>query len=217
MTIWEAYDRYKIMPNLRLHQMRVAAVARTLALALGIHHETVTRAGLVHDMGNIMKSDMSQFPEAFYAPEGRAYWENVKKDMGARFGTDEHSATGAILRDLGMDAEIIALISGMGFSKAEAIAAHGSPELRVLEYADQRVGPYGIVSMQERLHEGHERYKNRIRTEYGSNDTVFNKNRDILLSMERELFTHLPIRPESLTEHALKGTIESLRDYRIID
>lgn len=215
MTIWEAYDLYRIMPNLRLHQLRVAAVARALALEHGIDAKQVTHAGVLHDMGNIMKSDMSQFPPEFYAPEGREYWEGVKTDVAARFGKNEHSATAAILRDLGIDEGIVSLIDGMGFSKAAVICSEGSLELQILEYADQRVGPYGIVSMEERLHEGHERYKSRVRADYGSNDGEFEKNSDLLRGLEQRLFDGLSISPESLTEESLKDSIESLRSYVI--
>ena len=81
MTIWEAYEAYRIMPNLRLHQLRVAAVARELAQALHADVELVTRAALLHDMGNIMKSDLTQFPPEFYGDEGLAYWEEVKAEL----------------------------------------------------------------------------------------------------------------------------------------
>ncbi len=216
MSIWEAYEKYSIMPNLRLHQLRVAAVARTLAEALGADSELVTRAALLHDMGNIMKSDFNQFPPEFYGEKGREYWEAVKADCGARFGLDEHSATAAIVRDLGIDESVVTLIDSMGFSRAQEVYTSGSIELQILEYSDQRVAPYGIVSMEERLAEGHKRYQERERTEYGHDDSEFDTNHEILKRLESKLFGGLPIAPESLTEASLKDTIESLTLYTII-
>ncbi len=215
MTIWEAYETYRIMPNLRLHQLRVASLARTLAAALGADAETVTRAGLLHDMGNIMKTEFTTFPPEFYGDKDVAYWQAVKDECAAKYGSDEHSATAAIVREIGVGEDIVRLIDSMGFSKAEHVLNEGSLELQVLEYADQRVAPYGVVSMTERLKEGHERYKSRVGSDYAEPDREFEKNHATLSELERRLFDGLQITPESLTEESLKDTIGSLRTYRI--
>ncbi len=215
MTIWEIYEHYSIMPNLRLHQLRVAAIARTLAEALGADVELVTRAGLLHDMGNIMKTDFSQFPPEFYGDKGLEYWEGVKADCAQRFGHDEHSATAAIAREIGVSEGVVDIMSQMGFSKAERIVLQGSLELQILEYADQRVAPQGIVSMEERLREGHERYKERARTEYGESDRQFESNSAYLKQLEEKLFEGLLITPELLTEESLTAMMDFLRDYAI--
>ncbi len=215
MTIWEAYDRYHIMPNLKLHQLRVAAVARAIATARNADVELVTRAALLHDMGNIMKSDFNQFPPEFYGDKGREYWEGVKAECAAKFGTDEHAATSAIVRDMGVQEDVVTLIEGMGFSRAKEVLERGSLELQILEYADQRVAPYGVVSMEERLEEGHKRYQARDRTEYGDDDTEFNTNRELLRQIEAKLFEGLTITPGSLTEESLQTSIETLKNYKI--
>ena len=215
MTIWDAYETYRIMPNLRLHQLRVAAVARTLAQALGADVDVVTKAGLLHDMGNIMKADFSQFPPEFYGDHDISYWQDVQADCACRFGADEHIATAAIARDIGVSENIIALMDGMGFSKSSHILNEGSLELQILEYADQRVAPYGIVSMMERLQEGHERYKARVRSDYGEDDRRFEENLETLQELERKLFSGLAITPSSLTEESLSSTMDSLRSFVI--
>jgi putative nucleotidyltransferase with HDIG domain len=216
MTIWEAYEAYTIMPNLRLHQLRVAAVARTLAKARGADVEMVTRAGLLHDMGNIMKSDLTQFPPEFYGDKDESYWQAVKDECGLRYGMDEHTATAAIAREIGVEEKIVELIDSMGFSRAERVLREGSLELQILEYADQRVAPYGITSLTERLKEGHERYKNRVGSDYAEPDREFEKNHSLLIELEQRLFDGLSITPESLTEESLRDTMESLKTYVIV-
>ncbi len=215
MTIWEIYDRYTIMPNLRLHQLRVAAVARELAFALKADAERVTRAALLHDMGNIMKSDLTQFPPEFYGTQGIEYWEQVKKECEAKYGKDEHEATAAIAREIGIGEDIVHMLDSMGFSKAESILHDGSLELQILEYADQRVAPYGIVSMDERLREGHDRYKRRVESDYGEDDRLFEHNHGLLKQLEAKLFGGLAIAPQMFTEESLKPTIEALKSYEI--
>ncbi len=214
MKAWDAYETYKIMPNLRLHQLRVASVARALAQARKADVELVTKVGLLHDMGNIMKSDLTQFPAEFYGDQDISYWEGVKRECGERYGADEHIATAAIAREMGLSESVVEIIDGMGFSKAETILENASLELQIAEYADQRVAPYGITSMTERLREGHERYAAKHGSDYGGDDT-FNKNHRVLEELERRLFAGIDLAPEDLNDESLKGEIESLRDYEL--
>lgn len=214
MTIADVYEKYKIMPNLRLHQLRVAAVARRLAEVRGADIELVTQAGLLHDMGNIMKTDFNQFPPEFYGDRTISYWEEVKKDCGERYGQDEHTATAAIAGEIGVEDVVLSIINNMGFSKAEAILENATPELQIIEYADQRVAPYGITSMSERLREGHERYAAKAGSDY-SEDEMFNKNYRVLEELERKLFAGIDLKPEDLSEESLRESIEALRGYEI--
>jgi putative nucleotidyltransferase with HDIG domain len=214
MTIWEAYEAYRTMPNLRLHQLRVAAVSRTMARALRADHELVTQAGLLHDMGNILKADLHAFPPEFYGEEDLAYWQAVQKDYTDRYGSDEHTATSAIARELSVTKDVIAIIESMGFSKAEAVYESGSLELQIVEYADQRVAPHGITSMEERLAEGFKRHVARVNPGYGSKD-AFEKNKQVLEKLEARLCELARISPSSISETSLSGTIEELRDYKL--
>src|SRR3954452_25294278 len=94
----EIYSEYKIMPALQQHQLRVAAVAAMICDSLpGTDKETVVIACLFHDMGNIIKSDLSYFPE-FVQPEGLEYWEKVKQEYIQKYGSDENAATKEIAK-----------------------------------------------------------------------------------------------------------------------
>jgi predicted hydrolase (HD superfamily) len=215
MKITEAYERYTIMPNLQLHQLRVAAVAHTLAHALGASVDTVTKAGLLHDMGNILKADLTAFPPDFYGAQDLEYWERVKTET-RRFGSDEYEATDAIIREIGVETGVIELINSMGFARAREIMEHGTIEQKIIEYADQRVAPTGITSMHERLREGRERYARRQSSDYAGDDIeLYEKSVRALQQIEGELFASIDLSPEEITESALESTIEALREYEI--
>src|SRR3954471_17109842 len=103
----EIYSKYKIMPALQQHQLRVAAVAAIICDSLpGIDKEAVITACLFHDMGNIIKSDLSYFPE-FTKPEGIVYWGKVKQDYIRKYGRDEHTATIAIAKEIGLPEKVM--------------------------------------------------------------------------------------------------------------
>ncbi len=63
--IVDIYSHYHIPPIIEMHQLRVAAVARTLAEAhVGkCDAEVVTQVGLLHDMGNLIKVEFDKFPK----------------------------------------------------------------------------------------------------------------------------------------------------------
>ena len=71
MTILEIYEKYKIMPQLRTHMLRVAAVGKIVCDAVNekvkqnrgefVNTKNVVTACLLHDMGNIIKFDLNYF------------------------------------------------------------------------------------------------------------------------------------------------------------
>ncbi len=168
VTAREWYRTYRIMPSLAAHQMRVAAVvcaildareARGHGGTASWRHEIVS-ACLLHDMGNIIKFDLAYFPE-FVEPEGMAYWASVKQEFMAKYGTDEHAATLAIAKEIGVSATTFHNIEGVGFSHAAQTLEEGDLGAILCCYADQRVAPHGIVTLDARFHEGTARYGGR--------------------------------------------------------
>jgi len=81
MNIIQVYAKYQIMPELARHQLRVAGVAQTIVQACQerLDEDSIVTACLLHDMGNILKFDLTRFPE-FLQPEGLDYWQQVQLD-----------------------------------------------------------------------------------------------------------------------------------------
>ncbi|MCD8494937.1 MAG: hypothetical protein LRY41_00310 [Candidatus Pacebacteria bacterium] len=159
IPIQEIYDTYKVMPTLREHQLRVAAIG--LYIAEHCHEDVdsvaVVSALLLHDMGNCIKFDFSIFPQ-FCEPEGVAYWERIQHAYRLAYGHNEHHAHMLIAEELGMEPHILEYIDAVGFSTMQDVALSDSLEKKICAYADQRVGPFGVISLAERLEEGRKRY-----------------------------------------------------------
>src|SRR3989344_7101543 len=215
-TVSDAYTTYRTMPALQKHQLRVAAVGKKLAdsLECGVAVRDVVEACLFHDMGNIIKSDLEVFPE-FREPEGLAHWQLVKNEFVERYGTNEHEATLAIARELKLKAPVVALIDGVGFSKLKGIRDSGSLEQKIVEYADQRVGPHGVLTLDERLQEARSRYRKRPESDMAQHDDAFNELVGAAREIERELFAVARISPEDITEESIQPVVEELREYII--
>ena len=82
MNISEIYEKYQIMPQLQNHMYRVAGVASVICnnFSKPVDKNSVVSACLLHDMGNIIKSDLNLFPE-YLNEKGLSYWKNLKKEF----------------------------------------------------------------------------------------------------------------------------------------
>ena len=213
MTPAEVYAKYRIYRGLQKHQLRVAAVARFVAeRSRGVASvETVTRVGLFHDMGNIIKADLPRFQE-FLEPEGLVYWEGVKREFVGRYGPDEHVATAAICRDIGLSEDILSLIDNMRFSRTQWILEKGSIEQKICKYADMRVSPWGILPLRERLAEARARYQGHP-MDKGETYTpeLLARSADMCAEIEAWLVSKCDFVPEDITDTALASFVEQLK------
>ncbi|OGI95586.1 hypothetical protein A2917_03485 [Candidatus Nomurabacteria bacterium RIFCSPLOWO2_01_FULL_42_17] len=209
--ISEIYTEYKIMPNLQEHMLRVAAVA---SLICDNFNEPVSKAELVtacllHDMGNIIKSQLEYFPE-FLEPEGLEYWQGVKNEYINKYGRDEHKATEQIMKELGVFPNLISVVDQIRFSLIRNIRDSNDMMMKIIIYSDNRADPHGIVSYEERMEEGKKRYKNR-------KDVFGITGRDELIQcgkeIEKQIFSKCKIKPEDINNETVAPIVLKLKNF----
>ncbi len=214
----EIYAAYNIMPALQLHQLRVAAVAQLICdtFQKPVNAHNVILACLFHDMGNILKFDLARFP-AFTAPRGVEYWESVKTEYKKKYGSDEHAATQAIMEELGFskDEDVRELMRGVGLSRVTDVAADDSFERKIVQYSDLRVGPHGVLTLNDRIDEGRERYRGSGRSIGTEDESRFKTLVDASRAIERQIFAHTSIKPEDITDAAIAPLVETLGEYPV--
>jgi len=217
----EIYAAYNIMPALQTHQLRVAAVGKLICdnFTQPVGKNDVILACLFHDMGNIVKFKLGQIPE-FLEPEGLAYWENVQREYKLKYGgADQHAVNEAIARELGLSEEVISYIAAVSFSKVGEVVKSASFEKKICEYSDSRVGPHGVLSLDERLRDGRTRYLNRI--DAAQQDGVaapadtFEELMRLEYELEEQIFTVADITAEAITDAAVAPLIEELWEYTV--
>lgn len=211
-TVQEIYDEYKIMPSLQMHMLRVAAVASEVCdnFIEPINKEEIVLAALFHDMGNILKSKLELFPQ-YLEPEGLEYWSGVKEEYRKKYGDDEHNATTQILQNIGFSEKIIYLSSRDKFGLLCEHKNSKEMDVKILNYADNRVNPHSVVSYLERMEEAKERYK-------GHANYVENIRQELVdcgIEIEKQIFAKCKIRPEDITAEAATPIIEELRHFVI--
>lgn len=199
MTVADLYRQHRLMPNLQVHMYRVAGVAKLVmaGLPFQLDHDAVIKACLLHDLGNILKFKLEAFP-AFLEPAGLVYWQRVQAETRARYGDDEHLATMQMVSELGVESKVSTLIDRIGFIHAKENAQEDNWEVKVCAYADMRVAPHGVVSLDERLVDIEKRYRTKFPT---LNDEKKRAHfRHHITQIEETLFSQNLFKPAEITE-----------------
>lgn len=217
MTVRELYDRYQVPPWLQLHQLRVAAVGEMLAKHIqSADSALVLSTCLLHDIGAIVKFDFTYTTHSalrsLCPSEEIPHWEGVQEKIRTRYGAEEHEATDAILDELGKGAER-RIFDQLGLRNMAQILMSEDVNLQVVQYADMRVGPFGVLSVRERLADGAARYAAAWKEDGTAHiaDT-FPAN---VLKLEEVLFSGIDLSPEDITDASIAARVEELWDYAI--
>jgi HD superfamily phosphohydrolase len=226
MNILEIYKKYKIMPNLQLHMLRVGAVASLVCKNFKNEHKrsfmvgsenynNIVAATLLHDMGNILKFELTLFPE-FTQPEGLEYWESVKKEYAVQWGPNEHVATENIIKNITNNKKVLQLSGETGFSKVVSVLNEENILKMICNYADMRVGPKGVLTLQERIQDGEKRHQknNSASKKIGVDFAV---TVEAIQQIEKILFENLIITPENINDESVNKEIEILKKIFVGD
>ncbi len=199
------------MPCLQMHQMRTAAVADLIcdSMLVNIDRDNIIAACLIHDIGNIIKFNLEYFPE-FNEPEGLEYWQKVKYDFINKYGNDEHEATLKIAKELGVSNRIYQLIACVDPVAVETVSLEEDLGQKICIYADNRVTPHRIVSVEERSLEAKERYKDHAQVFDEEKRIFFLENMN---KMEKQIFSVCKINPEDVSDESITKYLEKLSDF----
>lgn len=146
MKIQDVYTSYNIAPNLQRHMLLTAHIS-TLIIDNWMQpfeqKKELVVACLLHDLGNLIKSDLEKYPEFLGVPSSDIeLWEKRQKEMVKKYGEDEHEATKRILKELQVSNRIISMILEKTFANTTKTENSNNWPLKILLYSDLRVGPW---------------------------------------------------------------------------
>jgi hypothetical protein len=212
MTILDIYSKYQIMPNLQTHMLRVAGVGKIIAEDLCDQGEVenIIRTTLLHDMGNILKFDLTQFPK-FLEPQGLDYWQGVKDQYRQKYGPDEHQASLQIAQEIGVSQRVLELIESINFSKAKENVVSMDLAKMICGYADDRVAPDGVVSLEERIADLEKRYGQK----YSSPEDKQRRKEfaEYTRSIEKRIFDSSSLKPDQINDTLVESQFDQLKRY----
>lgn len=216
MTIAQIYKKYHIAPNLQEHMLRVAAIAVLIAdhwTEATLNRDLLATSLLLHDIGNIVKFNFDQFPELLETEEKNvAKWKKTQQEFIKKYGKDAHKATLKILKELKIkDKRVIQIISILGPHGAHQAADAFDWHLKVAYYADARIAPRGLVSLEERFDDLMERYAHRPEWQPKATDERYRVCQEI----ENRLQIHCNQNLTEIRADDLEPYIAQLRFYQI--
>ncbi len=162
MRVLDIYKRFDVPPNLQKHMARVSRLAMFICnhwKGEKIDRNLVKKAGLLHDIGNIVKFDLETRANFLGEKEIKRvdYWKEVQRKIIEKYGSDDHEVTKRMLQEIGTDERLVELLGSKTYANAVSVANSDDWEAKILLYADLRIGPFGIMGLKERLDELHKR------------------------------------------------------------
>ncbi len=217
--ITDIYRRYNILENIQQHQFRVAGVAMLICEmlqkekgdALSLNRKEIVTACLLHDMGNILKIPLENtlFPETL-EPKGLRYWQEIKREFSEKYGSTDHEATMTIVRELSVPKRVIELVDSIGFVQAPENARSDNLDQKICMYADMRVDPWGVVSLEERLADARRRYHGERSLVPQSQVVDFE---EALRVIEKQIFSGSSVYPEFISVQSTENTLPILKEW----
>jgi len=187
-NIKKIYNKFPIPPSVIKHCLLVRDVAEKIIeqLNISLNKDLVLAAALVHDLGNIAKIDFdSKLAKTLYSKEERIFWDNKKKAITSTYSKNPDELTKIFLKELSCDEKLINLLEFSRWSNIQEVFNKNNWEAKILAYADYRVGPFGVVSLKDRLDDLKERYALRIKESNISKNSLNQRNNTYFLIEEQ--------------------------------
>ena len=162
-TIQQAYTSYGLPRMLQEHMLLVAGITKILWEAwrdddYTLDTSSMTTAALIHDMGNMVKFDFGRFSDQIETPPWLTFYKEKKQWYIQKYGTNSEVANQRIAKDLDVTAEVQKLIDNRWRENFDAESTPTPWEQILVCYADSRVAPSGVVSLEQRAKDLLQRY-----------------------------------------------------------
>lgn len=214
MVIQKIYDRFSISDGLQRHMLTVAAVGKYIIdhwQGLALDGLSVTAALLLHDLGNLVKFDLSENARVIEPALFTDEWRERQRIMREKYGAHSHQATQAILRELGVTKSVQTLANAMDADDL-CVFPDMPFEYQICEYADLRVAPSGVVSMPERLADFRQRYSH---YDGWSNEEKYQRNIECAERLETNLQQHVSVDISRIPPEKIQAYLVELSRFAI--
>ena len=208
MTIIDVYNKYHIPKNLQLHMLHVTACASLILdnwEGKRINKESIIRVCLLHDMGNIAKINDN--------PDNDEMFIKIRNQFIDKYGQDDHKISLEIGKKLGLSENELNIMQGKESKRNEEIMNSNSFEIKICAYCDERVSPYGVDSIKDRLEDAKKRYKG-TQSIWG-NEEKANHLIDCAIEIEKQIMMYCKINPIDINDNNIESYIEKLKNYVI--
>jgi hypothetical protein len=154
MNVIQIYNQYKIPLNLQKHMLRVTGVSQIILenwQGKKLDNDSIINACLFHDMANIIKFKLVK-PLLFKDEEDQIeFLKKVQKEFIKKYGNNVHKATLIIGKEIGLSKKVLTILKNLEWNNTQRLLNKNDYESLIPIYCDMRVGPFGIMSLQDRI------------------------------------------------------------------
>lgn len=206
------YEKFSIPPNLVAHMKKVASVGSLICdniKNISVDRENIVAFLLIHDLGNIIKfrfdNDLVVSMLGTNDENVINHWKKVRENVIQNYGKNVIDANKKMACEVGVNDKISHLLEAMDFSKADVIAKGSDWDVKVCAYSDFRVGPFGIVSLRDRLDDLRRRYQGH---DFDGKEYSFTSERveflyECYFEIERQIMKNCSLKPEDINEASI--------------
>jgi len=203
------YERFKIPKHMQMHMRRAAATVKVVVdnwTGEDINGEDAIVCLLLHDLGNVVRMSFGNngLDDLYEESGGVDLMKKIKKEAVGIYGEDDHVATEKMCEELGISKRVMELMEEHTFHKNKDICSGEDMDLKICAYADQRIGPRGVLNLKVRLEEANERGKNR---------PWYNEFDDLLecaLKIEEQVLSNTSLSEDEINDEAVMPYLEHI-------
>jgi len=154
MQILKIYSKYKTLPNLQLHMLRVGALAQIITnnwVGEIIDKESIIKTCLLHDIAKPINFDMTNQKQYIKDDNELIEIEECNNFLISNYGVEEHPALEMIGKEIGVSEKSLELLKNLEWHYIKKLLANNDIESLIPIYADMRISPNGIVSIIDRV------------------------------------------------------------------
>lgn len=213
MTIQEIYKKFVIPDHLREHMLTVGKVVlfiRDHWIGQKLDWDLLIKAALLHDIGNIVRFDFTNYSHLLGKQTNNLdYWIHLRDEMIKKYGQDDHEATEKMLKELALNRKVIDIILDKSFGNSVKINKSNDWYIKILAYADNRVTPSGVSTLEERLSDI------RIRAEKYKSRPDFEDLINACRELEKQIQNNLDVPVDCLSPDSINEIDSDLSNFLI--
>lgn len=203
MKVYQIYKDNMISRNLQEHMLRVAALAQIVLndwIGEQVDKKAIVQVCLLHDIAKPMNFDLVKQAHFGMSQEEISNLKKLQPILKLKYGINEHKATVEMCRELGCVESALRILNNLEWIFLDRLIKDNDIESLITIYCDMRMGPFGILPVEERFKDLINR-----RTLEGFNE--IQKNGIVLEKLIKEKVT---ISLTSITDDQLNSKFEEL-------
>jgi len=208
MKVNQIYIHYMTPQNLQTHMLRTTSLAKVLLefwKGVELDKNAIIQACLFHDIAKPMKFDLAKQAQYSTSEEDINKLAQLQNRIKNNYGEVEHHATVMICKEIGLSDAAINFVDNLEWSYIPRLLEANDISSLIPIYCDMRIGPKGVLPLQERLRE--------IKERVGGDDYEDNVRNGKLL--EPKITENVAIDVNAISTDQLDANFDSLLNFEI--